>query len=308
MKGRERFISDSAGRFRCHTVALFPQFHFGPFPQPVGAVHDHHITGGQTGLYGGLSTLYLTHADRADGHGPVGVDQIDEGTLGALLDGRRRDDDDILSDLRQQAGIDELVGEQLIILVFKQGLKPHGPGVGIDLIVDGQKMSHGQLFALITVKGHNLRPPAGLELAEHLGNVVLGQGKDDRDGLKLGDDHQPVGVGGMDDIPRIHQTQTDPAADRGRDPAVDQLQLGVIDLPLVGLDRPFVLPHQGLLGVELLFGDGVLLPEIPVSLQVEDGVLQERLVAGHLTLGLGQLDLERPRDRFGPGVGPLLTI
>ncbi len=220
MKGRERFISDSGVRFRSRCPSL-SQFHFGPFPQPVGTVHDHHITGVQTGLYGGLTSLYLTHADRADGHGPVGFDQIDESTLGALLDGRRRNDDNILSNLRQQTGINELIGKQLIVLVFKQGFKPHGPGVGIDLIVDGHKMSHGQLFVLIAVKGDNLRPPAALELAEYLGNIVFGQRKDDRDGLNLGDDQQPVGVGGMDDIPRIHQTQTDSSADRGGNPAVD---------------------------------------------------------------------------------------
>ena len=36
-------------------------------------------------------------------------------------------------------------------------------------------------------------------------------------------------------------------------------------------------------------------PEHPVALQVEPGVLQQRLVPGHLSLGLGQLHLERPR-------------
>ena len=88
-----------------------------------------------------------------------------------------------------------------------------------------------------------------------------------------------------------------PLIGRG-DPGVNQLQLGVVDLPLVELDGALELAHQGLLGVILLFGDGILAGQDPVALQVHLGVLQQGLVPDHLPLGLGQLRLIGPRVDF----------
>ena len=99
----------------------------------------------------------------------------------------------------------------------------------------------------------------------------------------------------MDDIAGVNLAQTHPSAGRRRYPAVDQLQLGAVDLPLIDLHGPFVLAHQGILGVQLLFGDGILFPQHLITLKIETGIPQQFLIMGHLPLGLGQQHLERPR-------------
>ena len=64
----------------------------------------------------------------------------------------------------------------------------------------------------------------------------------------------PLASRGVNDVARIHLAQADPAADRGGDPAVDQLQPGAVDLSLVDLDRPIELADQGLLGISCCLG------------------------------------------------------
>ena len=62
-----------------------------------------------------------------------------------------------------------------------------------------------------------------LSLAEHLGKVVFGDREDNGNGLQLGDHHQPVGVGCMNDVARVHNAQADPPAERRGYAAVNQL-------------------------------------------------------------------------------------
>src|SRR5437870_6562324 len=49
----------------------------------------------------------------------------------------------------------------------------------------------------------------------------------------------------MDDVARVDQPQADSPGDRRGDAAVRQLEPGVVDLRLIGLDGPFVLAHEG---------------------------------------------------------------
>ena len=53
--------------------------------------------------------------------------------------------------------------------------------------------------------------------------------------------------------------------------------------------------HEGRLGIELLSLDGILCPQDPIALQIEPCVLQQSLVARHLTFHLGQLRFEWSR-------------
>ena len=110
--------------------------------------------------------------------------------------------------------------------------------------------------------------------------------------MELRDDQEPIGVVGVNDVAGIHEAQPDSPGDRRGDPRIHQLQLGSVDLPLIRLDDPFRLANQGLLGIQLLFRDQLLPVEIPVTLQIELGVLQQRLIARHLAFHLGQLRLE----------------
>ncbi len=96
-------------------------------------------------------------------------------------------------------------------------------------------------------------------------------------------------------LPGIHQPQSHQAGDRRRDVAIDQIQLGVVDLRLVGFDGALILSHQRRLGVQLLLRNRVLLDQRLVSIQIEVRVLEQRLIVDELTFRLLQLHFIRPR-------------
>src|SRR5262249_37064802 len=141
--------------------------------------------------------------------------------------------------------------------------------------------------------GFNRQLHAFVNFVEDLGQLILRQGENDRDRLNLSDDHQAVVVGGMNDVARINQTQTNSARDGRSDARIGQLQLGVIYLPLIGLDGAIELADRRALSVELLFWNYAFLIEQFVALQVDFGILALRLILGELSLGLLQLNLKR---------------
>ena len=70
-----------------------------------------------------------------------------------------------------------------MIFVGELRLEPDRAGVRIDLVIDRQQRPRGEFFALLAVIGIHCQAVSGSELGEHLGQVVLGDGKDDRDGF-----------------------------------------------------------------------------------------------------------------------------
>ena len=82
--------------------------------------------------------------DDADRDRVVGLDQIDEGARLAALDRGDRHDGGVLHRVDQQADIDELVGEQRLVLVVEHGAQLHRAGRGVDLVVDGGELAGGR--------------------------------------------------------------------------------------------------------------------------------------------------------------------
>ena len=68
---------------------------------------------------------------------------------------------------------------------------------------------------------------------------------------------------------------------------------------MIHLYGPFVLMDQCLLGIQLLLGDGILLEEQLIALEVYLSIFEQGLIASHLSLCLSQLHLERTRVDFG---------
>src|SRR5713101_7985767 len=99
----------------------------------------------------------------------------------------------------------------------------------------------------------------------------------------------------MNDVAGINETQADAAADRRGDAGIRELQLGVIDLALIGLNGAVKLANQRRLSVELLLGDDAFLKKKLESLEIHFGVSALSLIFGQLPQGLGKLDLEGTR-------------
>ena len=97
-------------------------------------------------------------------------------------------------------------------------------------------------------------------------------------------DDDAGGVGGLQIIAGVDQPQADPSGDRRDDVGIGDIELGRLDLRLVGDDRRLVLGDQRLLVVDLLLGDRILLVELFVAGEVALRLAEQRLVLGQLPL------------------------
>ncbi len=189
-----------------------------------------------------------------------------------------------------------MIREQAEIVVGELRLQLDRARGGIYLVVHCQQRAAAQLRLARTVVGVHCQLLAVMQFLHYRGDVVFRECKDHRDRLQLRDDNDAVGVARMHDVADIDLAQPEPTADRCGDARIGELQLGTVDLGLVRLERTFVLADQRGLRVELLFGDGILLEQRAIALEISLRVFQQRLVASHGAFGLRELDL------VGPGI------
>jgi hypothetical protein len=99
----------------------------------------------------------------------------------------------------------------------------------------------------------------------------------------------------MHDVADVNEAQADAAADRCGDPGITELQLGIVNRPLVRFNGAIELAHKRGLGIELLLGDNAFLEQKFESLKVNFGVPALSFILGELTLSLFELDLKGTR-------------
>src|SRR5467141_1073525 len=97
----------------------------------------------------------------------------------------------------------------------------------------------------------------------------------------------------MNDVAVIHQAEPDPAGDRRGDAAVRELKFGARDGTLIALDHAGEISYRGLLIVEVLARDDLLVVQDLVARKQRPGVLERRFIFGERALSLDKLDLER---------------
>ena len=141
----------------------------------------------------------------------------------------------------------------------------------------------------------------------------FGNGENGIDGANLGDCHQPVGIGRVDHVAEVGLAQAQATRDGGRDPGIAQLQLGRIDLTLIGRHRTLQLAHQRGLGIDLLAGNRVLGLQFLVALQIELRILELGLIACQRALHLRQRGSKAARVDLGQQLAgldlvPLLEV
>ena len=131
--------------------------------------------------------------------------------------------------LKHQTDVHELVGVQSVVGVVEDGLQLGCAGGGVDLVIDRKQGAGGETSCVGAVPrlGHQL--VAAPHLGEDLGKLVLWQGKDDGDGLYLGDDDQAGGAGCGDDVADVNLTQADDAVDGRGDACVVEADAGLLN-------------------------------------------------------------------------------
>ncbi len=213
-----------------------------------------------------------------------------------MADRLGRYDDGVPDGVDQQPDIDELVGKQDAGTIGETRLGLDRAGGGVDLVVEGRQGPLGEAGGARAVQSRGGQHRAGPQTRGDLGHGILRQGEHHVHGVDLGDDDQAIGRAAGHIVAGIHLAQPDPPGDRGGDVAIVDVQPGVGDGGLVGLDHALVLLDQGRLGVDLLLGDGVLGRQGAVTLQVQPRIGQGRLVLQQLALRLLQ------GDHIGPVV------
>ena len=126
-------------------------------PQAVRSVHHHAGAGRRAAVEDGQLALGQGNFDGLDlRHGvALGVlhDGPHKGALHAGLDGRRGHHDGVGAIFHLQVNVDELVGEQGLVLVVEDGLELGGARSGVDLVVSGEQLAGGDMQHVAAVEG-----------------------------------------------------------------------------------------------------------------------------------------------------------
>ena len=125
------------------------------------------------------------------------------------------------------------------------------------------------------------------------------QGEHNVDGPGLGNGCNSVGIIGLQQVADIDQAQTETPGKGGADAGEFELQTRRLDQAVVVFQCSFVLAHQCFLGVDLLAGNGILLQQLAVALQVEASIGPLCLIASLLAECLVELGLERAGIELG---------
>ncbi len=154
------------------------------------------------------------------------------------------------------------------------------------MIVDRCQAAFSQRGAEVAIVGGHLKLAGFVQVSLHAWNIVLGNGENERNGLQLRDDHDPIGVIGFDDVAHIDDAQADAPGDGGGDARVIHLQLRVLQIGLIHFDNRFGLLEQSQLFVVFLLRVGIAGSQLLGALQIDFGQFQLSLIALQLTFRL----------------------
>ncbi|CAI3801754.1 hypothetical protein GLGCALEP_02817 [Pseudomonas sp. MM221] len=286
-------------------AAVFDHFYLGAFTQAVGAFQHQPVAGLQAFEDDTVLAIAGANLELAHVHRVLGVDHIGKGTVIAKLDGCCRRHHHLLEGIGQQAHVDELVGEQGQVLVLEAALELEGTGGGVDLVVDAAQHAGGLQLAVTAVPGLDRQAGATAVAFQHSAQFGFRQGERNADRLGLGNHHQRGGVVGCHQVAQVELAQAHAAVDWRTNLGEVEVQAGIVDLCLVGLDQPLELRHLCFGGVEGLLGNTVFGVQAFVAGQVDLGVFQLRLVLRQGAFSLLKGDAVRARVDFSEQVAGL---
>src|SRR5262249_9698269 len=135
-------------------------------------------------------------------------DGVDVGALRTTLQRSQRNETEIAFGVDQKMGVDELIGEELIVFVAEDRLELIGAGGCVDLVVDGEQFAAGDFCDVVAIVGLDGQlGRAFANLLKHLRELILRKREDHSDRLHFGDDYQSTGVSGMNNVSGIDQPQ-----------------------------------------------------------------------------------------------------
>ena len=135
-------------------------------------------------------------------------------------------------------------------------------------------------------------------LLDH-GQIRLRQGEQQRNRLDLGDDDETVGVGRMNDVADVDLADAGDAGNGRGQARIAELDVGLVDLRLVGLHGGLELRHLRRLRLDQLRGRIALVAELGVAGEIGFGIGELRLVAVAIGRQTARSGPRRDADRSG---------
>lgn len=188
------FTALARGGLRLLAAAGGDNFYLRSLGQAVNPVGDHAISGGKPGA----DDYFLAVLDA--GRHAVFADLIlivqhpYEMPFVAHLQRGGRDHHRVLLGVHQQAGVNELIGEQRVVQIAKARLQLDGPGGRIDLVIEAQQLADADFLLIGAISGFDAERFARFLRLHHRGDAAFRQGKDHVDRVRLGKDHDPGGI------------------------------------------------------------------------------------------------------------------
>src|SRR5215475_7509420 len=106
--------------------------------------------------------------------------------------------------------IHKLIRKEHFIRVLEDSLELVRSRRGVDLVICRQQLSAGNMLRIRAVKGIRLQALVAAHLSENAEQLILGNSKDNRNGLELFDDDEIRRVR-RNNVAGIDEPQTDPA-------------------------------------------------------------------------------------------------
>ena len=222
--GRRWAGGPAAGRAAVPAAGSAGQLHFRPVAQAIAAFRHDDFPDAEA--LGDGDALAVDHTERYRAHRRrlVGIHDVDKGThdsVGRTAAHRRIGYGDLMrQQLLQQLDVDELVRKQETVGVLELRPQLDRARGDVDCIVEGEQNAVREFGAVGAIVGLHLQRAAALQLPHHGRYIVFGNGKNDRDRLKLVDEDDAVGVARRDVIALVYLPQPDSARDRRGDARV----------------------------------------------------------------------------------------
>src|SRR6266446_4848474 len=121
--------------------------------QFVLAIDNDDVAGIQSRVQTDAVASCLRNSDGANLRCAVAAGSVDISSLGAALNGGDRNDNEITFGVHEKVYVDELVGEERVVLVAEDGLELVSSGGYINLVVDGLKFARGDFCLVVAIIG-----------------------------------------------------------------------------------------------------------------------------------------------------------
>ncbi len=133
------------------------RIHFTASLKFVLSIHHHNVSRSYSAGNGRHVILGERNCHGTYFDGLVRFDHEHITALRPVLNRHRRNDSGVFVRFQQQADIDELIGPKNVVLVVEHRLQAAGAGRLVDLIVDGEQFSRGDLGLVVPAVGFNRR-------------------------------------------------------------------------------------------------------------------------------------------------------